>query len=73
MQTHKIASHDEWFAARKATLPKEKELTRLRDRLNAERRELPWVRVEKTYVFDTRDGKKTGPASDCPPACPSTA
>ena len=59
MQTHRIGSHDEWLAARKAHLTKEKELTSLRDKLNAERRELPWVRVEKTYVFDTRDGKKT--------------
>jgi predicted dithiol-disulfide oxidoreductase (DUF899 family) len=59
MQTHRIASHDEWLVARKAHLAKEKELTRLRDKLNAERRELPWVRVEKTYVFDTRDGEKT--------------
>jgi predicted dithiol-disulfide oxidoreductase (DUF899 family) len=59
MQTHRIASHDEWLVARKAHLAKEKELTRLRDKLNAERRGLPWVRVEKTYVFDTRDGKKT--------------
>src|SRR5262245_41972425 len=59
MQTHKIASHDEWLAARKAHLAKEKELTHLRDKLNAERRELPWVRVEKTYIFDTRDGQKT--------------
>jgi predicted dithiol-disulfide oxidoreductase (DUF899 family) len=59
MQTHRIASPDEWLAARKANLAKEKELTRLRDKLNAERRQLPWVRVEKTYVFDTRDGKKT--------------
>ncbi|HET9537837.1 MAG TPA: thioredoxin family protein [Mesorhizobium sp.] len=59
MQTHRIASRDEWLAARKAHLAKERELTRLRDKLNAERRELPWVRVEKTYVFDTRDGKKT--------------
>ena len=58
MQTHRIASRDEWLAARKAHLAKERELTRLRDKLNAERRELPWVRV-KTYVFDTRDGKKT--------------
>jgi len=59
MQTHRIASPEEWLAARKAHLAKEKELTRLRDKLNAERRQLPWVRVEKTYVFDTRDGKKT--------------
>jgi predicted dithiol-disulfide oxidoreductase (DUF899 family) len=59
MQPYKVVSHEEWLAARKAHLAKEKELTRLRDKLNAERRELPWIKVEKTYVFDTRDGKKT--------------
>ena len=56
---HRIVSRAEWLTARKALLVKEKELTRLRDRLSAERRELPWVKVEKTYVFDTPDGKKT--------------
>ena len=43
----------EWLAARKRHLSKEKEFTRLRDELSRERRELPWVRVEKNYVFDT--------------------
>jgi predicted dithiol-disulfide oxidoreductase (DUF899 family) len=56
---HKIVSRDEWIAARKAHLAREKELTRLRDRLSAERRALPWVKVEKEYVFDTPEGKKT--------------
>jgi predicted dithiol-disulfide oxidoreductase (DUF899 family) len=59
MQPHKIVSPDEWTSQRKAHLAKEKELTRLRDKLNAERRDLPWVKVEKTYVFDTPEGKKT--------------
>jgi predicted dithiol-disulfide oxidoreductase (DUF899 family) len=59
MQPHKIVSPDEWVSQRKALLAKEKELTRLRDKLNAERRDLPWVKVEKTYVFDTPEGKKT--------------
>jgi predicted dithiol-disulfide oxidoreductase (DUF899 family) len=54
-----IVSRDEWLAARKQHLVKEKELTRLRDRLSAERRVLPWVKVEKRYVFDAPDGKKT--------------
>jgi predicted dithiol-disulfide oxidoreductase (DUF899 family) len=58
MQTHKIVSREEWLVARKALLAKEKEQTRLRDRLSAERRELPWVRVEKSYVFDTPRGKR---------------
>ena len=56
---HPIVSHDEWLAARKQLLAKEKELTRLRDQLAAQRRELPWVKVEKHYVFDGPDGKET--------------
>jgi predicted dithiol-disulfide oxidoreductase (DUF899 family) len=59
MQPHRIVSRDEWIEARKALLVKEKELTRQRDRLSAERRDLPWVRVEKGYVFDTPNGKRT--------------
>jgi predicted dithiol-disulfide oxidoreductase (DUF899 family) len=59
MDPHKIVSPDEWLSARKALLAKEKELTRLRDQLSAERRELPWVKVEKTYVFDGPEGKET--------------
>jgi predicted dithiol-disulfide oxidoreductase (DUF899 family) len=56
---HPIVSHDEWLAARKQLLAKEKELTRLRDQLAAERRALPWVKIEKPYVFDGPDGKET--------------
>jgi predicted dithiol-disulfide oxidoreductase (DUF899 family) len=56
---HKVVSRDEWIAARKAHLAKEKALTKARDQLSAERRALPWVKVEKTYVFDTQEGKKT--------------
>ena len=56
---HQIVSRDQWIAARKELLVQEKELTRLRDRLSARRRELPWVRVEKTYVFDGPNGKET--------------
>jgi len=59
MDHPKIVSRNEWLAARKAHLVKEKELTRMRDRLSAERRELPWVKVEKEYAFDTPEGKKT--------------
>ena len=61
MQPHKIVTQEEWLVARKAHLAKEKELTRLRDRLSAERRELPWVKVEKSYVFDGPDGQETLP------------
>ncbi len=59
MQHHPIVPRDEWLAARTALLAREKELTRARDRLSAERRSLPWVRVEKTYVFDTPEGRQT--------------
>jgi predicted dithiol-disulfide oxidoreductase (DUF899 family) len=56
---HQIVSRDEWLAARRRHLQREKELTRLRDQLSAERRELPWARVEKPYLFDTPEGKQT--------------
>ena len=56
---HRIVSRDEWIEARKAHLAKEKELTRLRDALAEERRALPWVRVDKEYLFDTPDGRKS--------------
>jgi predicted dithiol-disulfide oxidoreductase (DUF899 family) len=59
MKPHKVVSEKEWTKARKALLAKEKALTRERDKLSAERRALPWVKVEKTYVFDTTEGKKT--------------
>ena len=59
MEPHKIVSREEWTSARKALLAKEKEFTRARDRLSAERRALPWVKVDKAYVFDTPQGKKT--------------
>lgn len=56
---HPVVSRDEWLVARKQHLVQEKEFTRLRDRLSVERRELPWVRVDKNYVFDTAEGKAT--------------
>jgi len=59
VQVHKIVSPDEWLEARKALLAKEKEMTRMRDALNEQRRALPWVKVDKTYVFDTTSGRKT--------------
>ncbi|AMD00571.1 DUF899 domain-containing protein [Halomonas chromatireducens] len=54
-----VVSHDDWLAARKELLRREKELTRLRDDLSAKRRDLPWVKVDKEYVFDTPVGRKT--------------
>jgi predicted dithiol-disulfide oxidoreductase (DUF899 family) len=56
---HEVVSREDWLAARRQLLSKEKEFTRLRDRLSGERRELPWVKVEKTYVFDGPDGRET--------------
>ena len=56
---HATASREEWLSLRKELLRKEKELTRLRDRLNTERRELPWVRVAKDYVFEGPHGNET--------------
>jgi predicted dithiol-disulfide oxidoreductase (DUF899 family) len=56
---HRVVSQEDWLAARRQLLRKEKEFTRLRDQLSAERRELPWLRVEKDYVFDGPDGKET--------------
>ena len=52
MQSHQIVSRQEWIAARKAHLDHEKEFTRARDRLSEERRALPWVKVDKAYLFD---------------------
>src|SRR5690348_2543713 len=56
---HRVASHQELLAARKALLAKEKEFTRLRDQLSAQRRALPWARIEKQYFFDGPNGKET--------------
>jgi len=54
---HKVVSHDEWVAARKKHLAKEKEFTHLRDQLSRERRELPWELVEKNYTLEGETGK----------------
>jgi predicted dithiol-disulfide oxidoreductase (DUF899 family) len=56
---HEVVSRDAWLAARKAFLAKEKEFTRQRDRLSAERRALPWVEVVEHYLFDTPEGKQS--------------
>ncbi len=58
-EVHRIVSPEEWLAERRALLAREKELTRLRDRIAAERRALPWVRIEKSYLFDAPDGSRT--------------
>ncbi len=54
---HKVVSEEQWTAARKELLAAEKEFTRQRDAISAKRRELPWVKVEKNYVFDGPNGK----------------
>jgi predicted dithiol-disulfide oxidoreductase (DUF899 family) len=57
MNNNPVVSPEKWLEARKAHLAKEKQLTRLRDELARERRQLPWVRVEKNYTFDAPHGK----------------
>lgn len=59
MQHHQLASKAEWLESRLALLKREKELSRLRDAINAERLALPWVRVEKDYAFDTPSGRRS--------------
>lgn len=56
---HAIVSREDWLAARRALLAKELEMTHALDALRAERRQLPWVRVEESYVFDGSSGKCT--------------
>jgi predicted dithiol-disulfide oxidoreductase (DUF899 family) len=55
---HRIVPHAEWIEERKKLLAKEKEFNRLRDQLSAQRRELPWERVEKQYTFEGPTAKK---------------
>ena len=58
-ESHRVVSRDEWVAERKKLLAEEKELTRLGDQIARERRALPWVRIDKTYIFDTLVGRRT--------------
>ena len=59
MKDHQIVSREEWLTARRQLLAEEKEFTRLRDRLSQRRRDLPWERVDKDYVFDGSGGQET--------------
>jgi predicted dithiol-disulfide oxidoreductase (DUF899 family) len=59
MEDHRIVSREQWIEERKVLLAREKEFTRLRDQLSHQRRELPWVRVDKHYVFEGANGKQT--------------
>src|SRR6266516_4231284 len=57
MTDHKVGTREEWLAAREELLVREKELTRVGDELARQRRELPWVPIDKAYQFDTFDGR----------------
>jgi predicted dithiol-disulfide oxidoreductase (DUF899 family) len=57
LEQQKVVSHEQWLDARKKFLAKEREFTRLRDELSRQRRELPWEKVEKQYVFEGPRGK----------------
>jgi predicted dithiol-disulfide oxidoreductase (DUF899 family) len=59
IQEHRVVSPQEWIASRKELLLKEKQFTKLRDELSRERRELPWEKIEKAYVFQGPNGKET--------------
>jgi predicted dithiol-disulfide oxidoreductase (DUF899 family) len=59
MEHHKVVTREAWLAARRELLAKEKEFTRLRDELSRQRRELPWERVDKSYLFDGPGEQKT--------------
>jgi predicted dithiol-disulfide oxidoreductase (DUF899 family) len=59
LDRHRIVAHDDWLEARTALLAMEKEFTRLRDKLSAARRELPWEPVTKPYVFDGSKGRES--------------
>ena len=67
-----VVSREQWLAARKELLAKEKELTRARDALNTERRMLPMVEIDKPYVFEGPDGRRDAarPLRGPPPADP---
>jgi predicted dithiol-disulfide oxidoreductase (DUF899 family) len=59
MKPNRIVSREEWLAARKQLLAKEKAFTKQRDQLSAERRALPWVRVDKPYAFEAPEGRRS--------------
>jgi predicted dithiol-disulfide oxidoreductase (DUF899 family) len=59
MATHETVSKTEWLQARKELLAEEKKFTRLRDQLSAKRRALPWLRIDKEYLFEGQKGRET--------------
>jgi predicted dithiol-disulfide oxidoreductase (DUF899 family) len=56
---HTVVSQEQWLEARKALLAKEKEFTKARDALAAQRQALPWVKIDKSYAFDGPNGKQS--------------
>src|SRR5215471_4347719 len=61
MDQHRVVTRDDWLVARTQLLAREKEFTRLRDQLSQALRDLPWERVEKSYLFETPSGQVTLP------------
>jgi predicted dithiol-disulfide oxidoreductase (DUF899 family) len=59
IENRKVVSHKQWLAARKKLLVKEKKFSKLRDEMNRQRRKLPWVKIEKDYIFDGPEGRVT--------------
>jgi predicted dithiol-disulfide oxidoreductase (DUF899 family) len=59
MQEHQVVSQAEWLKARMALLAREKQMARLRDEINAQRIAMPWMKIDRPYVFDTPSGEKT--------------
>ncbi len=59
LKSHKVVTENEWIESRKALLKKEKEFTILRDQLSQQQRNLPWVAVNKEYIFEGQEGKQT--------------
>ena len=59
LKAHKVVPENEWLESRRVLLKKEKEFTILRDQLSQQRRDLPWVAVNKEYVFEGPNGKQT--------------
>jgi predicted dithiol-disulfide oxidoreductase (DUF899 family) len=58
LANHPVVSRQQWLAERRKLLAREKELTRLGDEVARERRALPWVRLEQSYLFETREGRR---------------
>jgi len=59
MANHDVVSEQDWLSARRTLLEREKALTRLQEQVTAARQALPWVKIAKTYTFDTPQGRKT--------------